>query len=525
MREFVQPRALSPQEGSWREGSPHLAILWRRKWLIGLVALGSALCALVFTLAQKPDYTATAVVHVATRSSIASDQVRPDDLTYVDRLENTYAELATNRVLVDELVRDVGLSERPGVQVQAVPNTELMDIDVTTHDRGTAAAAANQLAALLIARVRALNLANRGAEPDLESRIDQIQSDLMAMRNEYGTLAATAPRSPQQEARLLELKQEINSSQSRLTTLRGSLDSTRLAREERANSLSVVEPAVPPSTPSNRHLFRNLAIALLVGLVGGIGLAYLAERVRPRLHGEVDVEAAAGAPILASVPYVRAEDGSSAFNGGSSADEAFRRLRLAIFAGKRPRLKRHAFVITSPERGDGKTTVAANLARTVAQAGRRVVVVDADLRRPALHTHFAQPGEPGLRDVLEGTRRNVIQPTDVPNLFLMPAGAPSDRAGQLLEAADWPGILKKLRAEFDVVLVDGPPVLDVSDPLVLAAPSDGVLLVLGSSNVPRDVLGQAQQQINAAGGQVLGLVVNRTERHRKHTYSWGSSHE
>ena len=522
----MESRALSPPDGSWREGSPHSAILWRRKWLIGLVALGSALCALVFTLAQSPRYTATAVVHVATRSSIASDQVRPDDLTYVDRLENTYADLATSRGLVDELMSDVGLSERPDVGVQAVPNTELMDIDVTTNDRDSAAAAANQLAALLIERVRALSQANRGAEPDLASRIEQIESDLVPKQNEYGTLAATVPRSPEQEARLLELKQEINSSQSRLRTLQASLDSIRLAREERANSLSVVEPAVPSSTPSNRHLLRNVALGLLVGLIAGIGLAYLAERVRPRLHGDPDVEAAAGAPILATVPYVRADDGSSAFNGGSAADEAFRRLRLAIFAGKRPRLKRHAFVITSPERGDGKTTVAANLARTVAQAGRRVVLVDADLRRPALHAHFAQPGEPGLREVLEGTRTaDVIRPTDVPNLFFIPAGAPSDRAGQLLEAADWPGLLKKLRAEFDVVLVDGPPVLEVSDPLILAAPSDGVLLVLGSSDVPRDVLGQAQQRINAAGGQVLGLVVNRSGGHRKLTYSWGGSHE
>ena len=108
--------------------------------MIGLVALGSALCALVFTLAQRPEYTATAVVHVATRASIASDQVRSDDLTYVDRLENTYADLATSRGLVDELVGDVGLSERPVVQAEAVPNTELMDIDVTTRDRDTAAA-------------------------------------------------------------------------------------------------------------------------------------------------------------------------------------------------------------------------------------------------------------------------------------------------------------------------------------------------------------------------------------------------
>ena len=522
----MESRALSPPDGSWREGSPHSAILWRRKWLIGLVALGSALCALVFTLAQSPRYTATAVVHVATRSSIASDQVRPDDLAYVDRLENTYADLATSRGLVDELMSDVGLSERPDVGVQAVPNTELMDIDVTTNDRDSAAAAANQLAALLIERVRALSQANRGAEPDLASRIEQIESDLAPKQNEYGTLAATVPRTPEQEARLLELKQEINSSQSRLRTLQASLDSIRLAREERANSLSVVEPAVPSSAPSNRHLLRNVALGLLVGLIAGIGLAYLAERVRPRLHGDPDVEAAAGAPILATVPYVRADDGSSAFNGGSAADEAFRRLRLAIFAGKRPRLKRHAFVITSPERGDGKTTVAANLARTVAQAGRRVVLVDADLRRPALHAHFAQPGEPGLREVLEGTRTaDVIRPTDVPNLFFIPAGAPSDRAGQLLEAADWPGLLKKLRAEFDVVLVDGPPVLEVSDPLILAAPSDGVLLVLGSPDVPRDVLGQAQQRINAAGGQVLGLVVNRSGGHRKITYSWGGSHE
>ena len=197
-------------------------------------------------------------------------------------------------------MRDVGLSERPDVEVQAVPNTELMDIDVTTNDRDSAAAAANQLAALLIERVRALSQANRGAEPDLASRIEQIESDLAPKQNEYGTLAATVPRSPEQEARLLELKQEINSSQSRLRTLQASLDSIRLAREERANSLSVVEPAVPSSTPSNRHLLRNVALGLLVGLVAGIGLAYLAERVRPRLHGEQDVEAAAGAPILAT---------------------------------------------------------------------------------------------------------------------------------------------------------------------------------------------------------------------------------
>ena len=306
----MQPRELSPREGSWGEGSPHLAILWRRKLMIGLVALGSALCALAFTLAQRPDYTATAVVHVATRPSIASDQVRPDDLTYVDRLENTYADLATSQGLVAKLVGDAGLSERPGVDVRAVPNTELMNIDVTTHDRDTAAVAANRLAALLIARVRALNLANRGAEPELSSRIDEIQSDLTAERHEYGTLAATAPRSPEQEARLLELKQEINSSQSRLATLQDSLDSIRVAREERANSLSVVEPAASPSTPSNRHFLRNFGIALIVGLVGGIGIAYLAERVRPRLHGEQDVEAAAGASILATVPNVRAETGA-----------------------------------------------------------------------------------------------------------------------------------------------------------------------------------------------------------------------
>jgi len=488
--------------------------------MIGLVALGSVVCALVFTLAQSPNYTATATVHVATRSSIANDQVRSDDLTYVDRLENTYADLATSRGLVDQLVSDLGLSARPGIDVQAVPNTELMDIDVTTGNRDTAAKAANRLAALLIARVRALNLANRGAEADLGSRIEQIQSHLTVKRNEYGTLAAKGSPSPQQSARLVELRQEINSSQSRLETLQASLDSIRLAREERANSLSVVEPAAPPTTPSNRHLFRNLAVALLLGIVAGVGFAYLVERVRPRLHGEEDVEAAADAPILATVPYVKAENGGSAFNGGSSADEAFRRLRLAIFNGERPRKQRHAFVITSPEQGDGKTTVAANLARTVAQAGRRVVVVDADLRRPALHTHFDRAGEPGLSDVLAGTpAADVTRPTSVPNLFLIPAGAPSDRAGQLLEAANWPEILEKLRAEFDAVIVDGPPVLDVSDSLVLAAPSDGVLLVLPSSNVHRDVLHQAQKEINAAGGQLLGVVVNRTGRQRKGTYS------
>src|SRR6187551_1686536 len=129
-----------------------------------------------------------------------------------------------------------------------------MDIEVTTRSGDSAAKAANQLAALLIARVRALNLANRGAEPELASRIAQIQSDLLAKRRVYATRAATAPHSLKAKARLVELRQEINSSQSRLATLQDNLDSIRVAREERANSLSVVEPAVASATPSNRHL-------------------------------------------------------------------------------------------------------------------------------------------------------------------------------------------------------------------------------------------------------------------------------
>jgi succinoglycan biosynthesis transport protein ExoP len=517
---------LSPRADNWRGGSPHFAILSRRKWLIGLIALGSIVSALVFTLAQTPSYTATAVLHVATRSIIASDQVRPDDLTYLDRLENTYAELATSRALIDELVTTEGFSERPGVDVRSVPNTELMDIDVTAHDPVLAATGANRLAALLIDRVRALNMANRAPDRDLLSQINSIEGQLAAKRDAYATLAASASSTPQKDAQLLELRQDISLSQSRLSSLQRRLDSMELARAERANSLSVVEPAVPPGTPSNRHFLRNVALALLVGLIAGAGVAYFAERVRPRLHGELDVVATAGAPILASVPYVKSKDEGLAFNGASSAQEAFRRLRLAIFVGKRPRKQRHAFVITSPERGDGKTTVAANLGRTIAQAGLRVVLIDGDLRRPALHTHFGEPGEPGFRDVLEGTpTSNVIRQVGTEDLFLIPAGLPTDRAGQLLEAADWSGILKKLRTEYDVVLVDGPPILDVSDALVLAAPSDGVLLVLRSSDVPRDVLEQAQEELEAAGGQVLGLVINRAGRPRKYSYSWLNFHD
>jgi polysaccharide biosynthesis transport protein len=497
--------------------------LRRRKWLILGAGLGAALTALVLTLAQKPNYTATAVLHVATRSSLASDQVRPDDVTYVDRLENTYAELATSRSLLDELTTRAGLPDRPGVDVESVPNTELMNIKVTTQDRQSAAVAANLLAGMLIARVRALTVANRGPERELVTEIRGVEAELKDNRQAYASLAASGPRTAWGEARLLQLRQAIGLSQQRLSTLLERLDSITLAREERANSLSVVESAVPPKGPSNRHFLRNVALALLVGLLVGTGVAYSAERIRPRLHGGLDAEATAGAPILANVPYVKSNHGGPGLNGAASTEEAFRRLRLAIFAGETPRKQRHAFVITSPERGDGKTTVTANLGLAFAQAGNRVVLVDADLRQPALHGHFRQPGEPGLRDVLEGEpTAEAIRETDTPNLSLIPAGSPSDQAGQLLEAGDWAGILKILRAEYDVVLVDGPPILDVSDPLVLAAPSDGVLLVLRNASVPRDLLEQAQDEVEAAGGEVFGLIVNRTGRQRKYADLWRS---
>jgi capsular exopolysaccharide synthesis family protein len=167
--------------------------------------------------------------------------------------------------------------------------------------------------------------------------------------------------------------------------------------------------------------------------------------------------------------------------------------------------------VTSAGPAEGKTTTVANLAVCLAQAERTVLVVDADLRRPVLHTVFDQPDAPGLSAFLAGDANldTVTQKTAVTNLWLVASGRVPPNPAELLAARRMREFLDSVGTQYDVVLVDSPPVLAVGDACSLASLVDGVLLVVGSGEVPRAALHRAKDQLAAVHGRILGVVINR----------------
>jgi capsular exopolysaccharide synthesis family protein len=194
----------------------------------------------------------------------------------------------------------------------------------------------------------------------------------------------------------------------------------------------------------------------------------------------------------------------------SFAAEAYRVLRTNLhYANPDTPLRR--FLVTSAGPAEGKTTTVANLAVCLAQAERTVLVVDADLRRPVLHTVFDQPDTPGLSAFLAGDASldTVVQKTAVTNLWLVASGRVPPNPAELLASRRMREFLESVGTQYDVVLVDSPPVLAVGDACSLASLVDGVLLVVGSGEVPRAALHRARDQVAAVHGRILGVVINR----------------
>ena len=190
--------------------------------------------------------------------------------------------------------------------------------------------------------------------------------------------------------------------------------------------------------------------------------------------------------------------------------EAYRVLRTNLhYANPDAPLRR--FLITSAGPGEGKSTTVANLGIALAQSERAVLLVDADLRRPMLHTLFRQPNSPGLSSYLAGDALldAVIQKTAVPNLSIVGSGPTPPNPAELLGSRRMRDFVNSVSERYDTVVFDSPPVLAVSDACTLASLVDGVLLVVGSGNAPQAALRRAKEQILAVRGRIIGAVVNR----------------
>jgi polysaccharide biosynthesis transport protein len=494
----------------------YLAVLARRKALFATVVILTVVVAVGTTSFAPARYTGTATLRIEPGTAFVGGTVRADDLSYVDRLENTYADLATNRNVLDAAAGRAGLQERPDVNVQGIANTELMNVKATAGSPRTAAAAANAVAAELVARVRTLNQqAVAQAKGAFDQRASELEREIAAAENQRATLEA-APSTEENRLEILRLGEEITSKRASLAALRSNQEGSEMARRARAGALSLVVPAAPPSGPSNRHLGLALALALVLGLLAAAGLAFVAENLTLRFRTSDEIEKAVQAPVLAAIPDVGSTPASAIFNSGSRAEDAFRRLATSFLSAGADR-SAHAVVVTSAEPNQGTSTVVANLGRTLAQSGRTVLVVDANLRTPMLHEIYGLPNEDGVSDFLSDSsteREPSLLPTSVPRLWMVPAGTATRDPAMLLGSPQMERWVLEVGKGFDYVLFDSPAVLAVTDALALARNADAVLLVT-RPDAHRERFSVAHRELHRLNARFLGIVVNKVPSRRR----------
>lgn len=362
--------------------------------------------------------------------------------------------------------------------------------------------------------------------------VDGIRNDYRAAQaNEQGLVAALEEQ--KQEVLSLNrdaigygaLQRDATSTQEIFESLLQRVKEADLTGELLANNIRILDRAEVPRRPIWPRSGLNLILALLGGSMLAVGFVLGQQYLRPRLVTPDDVVDALGLPLLGIMPAIAELKRGLGIASGPSLPpefrEAFRVLRAQIMLSPGS-VGVRTLAVTSARPGEGKTMVACNLAIAMALSGRRVLLVDGDMRRSQIHTIFDLPLSPGLADVITRKTKagDVIRESGVEGLWVLPAGVHSGSASDLLESVRNQGLIRSFGRSFDFVVIDTPPVMAVADASILANAAAGALFVVGANMTSRDVAQEAVQRLESAHVQLIGVALNKAEPHgRTQNYS------
>jgi capsular exopolysaccharide synthesis family protein len=343
----------------------------------------------------------------------------------------------------------------------------------------------------------------------------RLESKLRVLERSRGEqLAASTKLDAYSRYRRLESELEID--REMLSVVLTRRNETMLSAAKKEVGAQILDAAVAPLYPAGPLRRKLLAIGWMAAIAAGLGMAYLIELLDRRLRDPEKIALLLGTQSLCVLPVLRSAaavpERQGGLGAGSLGGEGYRSLRTALVFAMRAR-KIHTLLVSSAIAGEGKTTTSANLAAVFARMGKRVILVDADMRRPRLHRVFRVARAPGLSGALNRTVRAldaIVRPEGEAFDFL-PAGELPDNPTELLSSNEWTDLLADLQQEFDLVLIDSPVLLAVPDSLLLAANVDGVILVHKPGSLERRALNRLRADLKNAGARVLGIVFNQVD--------------
>jgi polysaccharide biosynthesis transport protein len=489
----------------------YLQILRHRKWWVGSITLLGLAASLALSLTAHKQYSATAQLLVQSSfggSSIGTGQ-QPVTQTDVE----TELQLVTSAP-VEQAVRR-RLDSAPAVSAAEVGQTDVIAVTAVSRSPSQASVVANLYATAFVQYCQSVATRNlTTAEAQLRSQISSLGRQLKP----FGA-NDTSP-----EASALLNQQAVLKEQLAQMQVSGAVDTSPVV---------LVTPAQTPTAPSSPKPVQDGVLGLAAGLVLGLGAAFLRDSLDDRLTSKEAAEHAAGAPVLAMTPLVasgRRQEPPlvvSVTEPISPAAESFRSLRTSLQFARQGRPLR-SVLVTSPGVAEGKTSVLANLGVVFAQAGERVVLVSCDLRRPMIGGFFGVSEEVGLTSVLLGHRTLGEALVPVPGfdgLNLLPAGRVPSNPAEVLNSASAGDMFAQLRQHFDLVLIDSPPILPVTDAAILSRYADATLMLAAVEQTRRADLHRAVERLDQVGASILGVVLNKVTRQTGRYYGYSYAYE
>lgn len=383
----------------------------------------------------------------------------------------------------------------------------------------------------------------------LKADYERAARDEQSLREALQKANAEAVQQNQSSVQFGLLKQEVETAKNLYTEFLQKTNQANIQKNAQQNDLKVVETATLPVTPIGPNRLRIILIGLMLSLVCGIGLALAIEYFDDTIKSTEDITRYIGVPTLAVVPSamsrrarLRATTRAAVTAGNnelslqrpmisqtellgdknaSMLTEAYRGLRTSLLlsaAGTPPK----TILFTSSQPGEGKTTTTINTAISLAQMGLSVVIVDADLRRPAIHKAFGMNPTMGISNYLSHNMRlaPLLQPCDVPYVSILPCGVIPPNPTELLSSEKMRTMVQLLKEHFDHVLIDSPPLTNVADSLVLSTMVDGVIMVVQSGQSRRWAVQRIRRELLQVGAKIFGVVLNKVESRHNGYYGY-----
>ncbi len=478
----------------------NLRLIWSSKWWLLLFAVAAAVVVFLISGTREDKYEGRALGQIVSTSQASGEILSEEQLLSISSVYKELADTASVRDIAHEDPKVKGHEQEfdDSVDVEPEEKVGLMLFSALTNDPARSADFANAYANAFTTYLEELQVEQRTETlRPIQARIKEINEELTSVG---GTEAAG-------------LQVELQALQDRSAT----------ETATPGDSMRVVEQAVPPSDPATPKPKRDALIAFIIALVLGGCSIFLRDLFFDRYGSAEEASRDLGLPLIGEIPKGR----------GTPALEAFRSLRTAMMLALEQTVRGKydepsdsdgsSVLITGAESGCGKSYIAANFSRTLAGEGRRVVAVDADLRRPTQHEIFGVPLSPGLSDILVQEQSPHVSELTVSvplppgsagahgELRVLPAGEHTGDSVEWLSSDRMESLVEELRQVNDTVVFDSPPTLIVVDPVVLARYADGVLFVVDSRRTRRREARRAVEALRAIGAPILGFAYNRSE--------------